>query len=123
MAFSIGFIITFFNNKFSVKILRNVFYFIITYSIDVFCIRIYFSCLLHNIKLFFVIKCPVIIPINLSSFILFLPPSFKFYIINIIYTQKIPCIASDILINSDIGMLSIILYPRTDKSNNAIFSH
>ena len=56
MAFSIGFIIAFFNNKFSIKILRNVFYFIITDSIDVFCIRIYFSCLLHHIKLLFVIK-------------------------------------------------------------------
>ena len=56
MSLSIDFIITFFNNKFSIKIHRNIFYFIITYGIDVFCVRIYFSCLLHHIKLLFVIK-------------------------------------------------------------------
>ena len=82
MAFSIGFIITFFNNKFSIKILRNVFYFIITYSIDVFCIRIYFSCLLHHIKLFFVIKMSCHHSYKFIKFHLIFASIFKFYIIN-----------------------------------------
>ena len=42
MTFSIGFIITFFNNKFPIEILRKIFYFVITDSIYMLRIRIYY---------------------------------------------------------------------------------
>ena len=56
MTFTIGLIVTFFNNKFSIEILRNIIYFVIADCIYMFSIRIYFSCCLHHIKLLFVIK-------------------------------------------------------------------
>ena len=57
MTFSIGFIITFFNNKFPIEILRKIFYFVIA---D--CIYIPNCSLLS--------KCPVIMSTNLSSFVI-----------------------------------------------------
>lgn len=56
MAFTIGLIVTFFNNKYSIEILRNIIYFIIADCIYMLSIRKYFSCCLHHIKLLFIIK-------------------------------------------------------------------
>ena len=56
MTVTIGLIVTFFNNKFSIEILRNIIYFVIADCIYMLSIRLYFSCCLHHIKLLFVIK-------------------------------------------------------------------
>ena len=70
MTFSIGFIITFFNNKFPIEILRKIFYFVITDSIYMLRIRIYFpaACIIPNCSL--LSKCPVIMSTKLSSFVI-----------------------------------------------------